>query len=152
MVKSPIIGLDTKTHWLTDRQSQRDSDSDSDWGKGKGETSLINPGNYLCVINNMDYWIRGTEGYAWHVKARLRLTFFVRERLINSIYVVKVINYVIDSIFRSQNFFVQNKYESFSRLPKYAGMFGRSCHSYPMLFFSPKIRMYWWTVMDYIVI
>jgi hypothetical protein len=31
MVKSPIIGLDTKTYWLTDRQSQCDSDSDSDW-------------------------------------------------------------------------------------------------------------------------
>jgi hypothetical protein len=30
MVKSPIIGLDTKTYWLTDRQSQCDSDSDSD--------------------------------------------------------------------------------------------------------------------------
>jgi hypothetical protein len=29
MVKSPIIGLDTKTYWLTDRQSQCDSDSDS---------------------------------------------------------------------------------------------------------------------------
>jgi hypothetical protein len=28
MVKSPIIGLDTKTYWLTDRQSQCDSDSD----------------------------------------------------------------------------------------------------------------------------
>jgi hypothetical protein len=26
MVKSPIIGLDTKTYWLTDRQSQCDSD------------------------------------------------------------------------------------------------------------------------------
>jgi hypothetical protein len=30
MVKSPTIGLDTKTYWLTDRQSQSDSDSDSE--------------------------------------------------------------------------------------------------------------------------
>jgi hypothetical protein len=30
MVKSPIIGLDTKTYWLADRQLQCDSDSDSD--------------------------------------------------------------------------------------------------------------------------
>jgi hypothetical protein len=28
MVKSPIIGLDTKTYWLTNRQSQCDFDFD----------------------------------------------------------------------------------------------------------------------------
>jgi hypothetical protein len=28
MVKSPIFGLDTKTYWLTDRQSQCDFDFD----------------------------------------------------------------------------------------------------------------------------
>jgi hypothetical protein len=40
MVKSPIIGLDTKTHWLTDRQSQRDSDSDSD---SDGDVTILGP-------------------------------------------------------------------------------------------------------------
>jgi hypothetical protein len=39
MVTSPTIGLDTKTHWLTDRQSQRDSDSDSDSDIGNTPTT-----------------------------------------------------------------------------------------------------------------
>jgi hypothetical protein len=31
LVKSPIFGLDTKTYWLTDRQSQSDFDFDFDF-------------------------------------------------------------------------------------------------------------------------
>jgi hypothetical protein len=31
LVKCPIFGLDTKTYWLTDRQSQCDFDFDFDW-------------------------------------------------------------------------------------------------------------------------
>jgi hypothetical protein len=90
----------------------------------------------------MVYLLRGTEGYARHVKARLGLTFFARECLITLVYMVNVINYVIDSIFRSQDLFVKNQYESFSRLAKYAGMFATSCHCYRMLFSPPKIGMY----------
>jgi hypothetical protein len=52
MVKSPIIGLDTKTYWLTDRQSQCDSDSDSDtpplWSSG--QSSWLHNGAVLCFL------------------------------------------------------------------------------------------------------
>jgi hypothetical protein len=47
MVKSPIIWLDTKTYWLTDRQLQCDSDSDS--GNLRDDVDLSGG----CVVFNL---------------------------------------------------------------------------------------------------
>jgi hypothetical protein len=73
MVKSPIIGLDTKTYWLTDRQSQCDFDFDFDQVGGVSDET---------VKYGREFW--GTSTQEWQLWQGLEAIVQVNYRPIHS--------------------------------------------------------------------